>query len=280
MRQGLHSAASLVMLTALLVQPAPSWGQSVWPVFLSDRAARRLGVAVGDVLEVAVQPAGPWHAVRVAGVYRPRRYPTDVGRTSVDMRMHLPDLQRLLGLGDDVDSIVLRLRRRGEDAAVASRLNAATLGFRAYTSAELAQRNSSTFVVISRFHRAIGVVTTLASSVFLLAIMALKGEEMRRQIGALRLIGVSPRTVTGAMLAIATAVSLLGTGTGIALSYLLSFAINAYYRRIFDTDLLFSQITPGLLALTAGLAVALGIAAGGMTAWRLLRRPPLQQVGR
>jgi ABC-type antimicrobial peptide transport system permease subunit len=43
---------------------------------------------------------------------------------------------------------------------------------------------------------------------------------------------------------------------------------------------MFSQITPGLLGFTATLAVALGIAAGAVTAWRLLRPAPLEQVGR
>jgi putative ABC transport system permease protein len=163
---------------------------------------------------------------------------------------------------------------------LAERLNASALGVRAYTSADLAARTSSTFEVITRFHRAIGIVTILASSVVLLVIMTLKGEEMRRQVGVMRLIGISPRTVAGAMLAIATGVSLLGTAVGIGIGAVLSLAINAYYRRFFDTDLMFSQITPGLLGFTATLAVALGIAAGAVTAWRLLRPAPMEQVGR
>jgi putative ABC transport system permease protein len=275
-------ALVVLAILAAFARPAapPAKAATPWPVYLSDRAAHRLAVRPGDVLEVAVQPAGPWQAVRVAGVYRPRRYPSEVARTSVDLRLHLPDLQRLLGIGDEADTIVLRLRRPRDAAAVASRLNAAALGFRAYTSADLAERNSGTFEVIRRFHRAIGMVTILAGSVFLLAIMTLKGEEMRREVGALRLIGLSSRTVSAAMLGIATAVSLLGTAAGVVLSYLLSFAINAYYRRVFDTDLVFSQITPGLLALAGGLGVALGIAAGAVTAWRLLRQAPLAQVGR
>ena len=253
---------------------------TAWPVFLSDRAARQLGVQVGDVLELALGPAGPWQAALVAQIYRPVRYPTDVGRTRIDVRLHLPDLQTLTGRGDEVDSIVVRLRTPEQAPKIAARLTAAALGIRAYTSADLAARNSTTFVVISRFHRAIGLVTILASSIFLLTIMALKGEEMRRQVGALRLIGISPRTIAGAMLGIATGVSLLGTAAGIGIGYLLSEAINAYYRHLFDTDLVFSRVTPGLIALATTLSVLLGIAAGAATAWRLLRPAPLDQMGR
>jgi putative ABC transport system permease protein len=285
----LHVRASLLVTLVVLwlgaltpgfcALSAPSHDDS-WPVFLSERAAQRLGVGLGDLVELAVRPTGPWQPARVAQVYRPVRYPTDIGRSAVEIRLHLPDLQALTGRGDEVDSIVVRLRTPSHGPVVAERLNASELGVRAYTSADLATRNSSTFEVITRFHRAIGIVTILASSVFLLVIMTLKGEEMRKQVGVMRLIGISPRTVAGAMLAIATGVSLLGTGVGIAIGAALSLAINAYYRHFFDTDLVFSQITPGLLGFTTTFSVALGIAAGAITAWRLLRPAPLDQVGR
>ncbi len=281
MRVGAGMAALVLWAAAIAAAQSPGVAAAAaWPVFLSDRAARQLGVRVGDTLELALGPAGPWQAARVAQVYRPVRYPTDVGRTKVDVRLHLPDLQALTGRGDEVDSIVVRLRAPARAPELAARLNAAALGIRAYTSADLAARNSTTFVVISRFHRAIGLVTILASSIFLLTIMALKGEEMRRQVGAMRLIGISSRTITGAMLGIATGVSLLGTAAGIGIGYLLSEAINAYYRHLFDTDLVFSRITPGLIGLATTLSVVLGIAAGAATAWRLLRPAPLDQMGR
>jgi putative ABC transport system permease protein len=261
-------------------QPAPTISDGIWPAFLSDRAARRLGVGPGDLLELALRPTGPWQTARVVQVYRPVRYPTDVGRSRIDLRLHLPNLQALAGRGDEIDSVVVRLRTPSRASAVTARLNAAAFGVQAYTSADLAARSSSTFEVITRFHRAIGVVTILASSVFLLAIMTLKGEEMRRQVGVLRLIGISPRTVAGTLLVIATGVSLLGTGVGIGIGYGLSLAINTYYQHLFDTDLMFSTITPGLLGLAAALSVVLGIAAGALTAWRLLRLSPLEQAGR
>jgi putative ABC transport system permease protein len=280
-RLGLSLAALVLWVGGLAgASPAHAGADGPWPAFLSDRAARRLGVGPGDLLELALRPTGPWRTARVVQVYRPVRYPTDVGRSRIDLRLHLPDLQSLAGRGDEVDSIVVRLRTPSRASAVTARLNAAAFGVRAYTSADLAARSSSTFEVITRFHRAIGVVTILASSVFLLAIMTLKGEEMRRQVGVLRLIGISPRTVAGTMLVIATGVSLLGTGVGIGIGYALSLAINTYYQHLFDTDLMFSAITPGLLGVTAALSVALGVAAGALTAWRLLRLPPLEQAGR
>src|SRR5947209_4220549 len=91
-------------------RPAPAVPPDVWPVSLGEQAAHRLGVGPGDHLDLSVHPAGPWQPARVAQVYRPVRYPTEVGRESLEIRLHLPDLQTLAGRGDEVDTIVVRLR--------------------------------------------------------------------------------------------------------------------------------------------------------------------------
>jgi putative ABC transport system permease protein len=249
---------------------------------ISDRTAKALGVAAGDTVEVAATAAGPWRRVRIAQIYRPLLYPTEVADRDADVRLHLPDLQALTGIGDAADSIVVRLRpgAAGTPAGIAADVTAMGLGLHAYTSADLARRNSTSFEVVARFHRAIGAIAVLAGSVFLVTIMTLRGEEMRREVGTMRLVGIGGRTVTAAIVMIAAAVAAAGSAAGVGLAYLLSFAINAYYRRAFDTDLVFSRVTWSLIGDAAALSVLLGLAAGALTAWRLLRRRPLEQLGR
>jgi ABC-type antimicrobial peptide transport system permease subunit len=82
------------------------------------------------------------------------------------------------------------------------------------------------------------------------------------------------------MLLVAAGVALLGSGIGIALGFLLSLAINAYYQRLFDTALVFSRITPPLVITATVLSVLLGTVAGAIAAARLLSRRPLDQLGR
>ncbi|HEV2359053.1 MAG TPA: ABC transporter permease [bacterium] len=253
---------------------------------MSDRTARALGVAVGDLIDVAPTAAGPWRTVRVADVYRPLVYPTEVADRDADIRLHLTDLASLIdpalpGQTDEADSIVVRLRLPPDGGSrFAAELTAMGLGVHAYTSADLARRNSSSFEVVARFHRAIGAIAVVASSVFLVTIMTLRGEEMRREVGTMRLMGIGGRTVTAAALLIATAVATIGSVAGVGLAYVLSFAINGYYRRLFDTELVFSRISWRLVVEAAALSIVLGIAAGALTAWRLLRRRPLDQIGR
>ena len=259
-------------------------------VAVSGRTARALGVGAGDAIDIAPTAAGPWRRARVAQLYHPRLYPTEVADRDADIRLHLPDLEALGGAArprsaaapaaDDVDSVVVRLRDPAAAPRVAAEITTMELGVHAYTSTDLARRNSSSFEVIERFHRAIGAVAVLASSVFLVTIMALRGEEMRREVGMMRLMGLSSRTVAAAVLLIAAAIAGAGSLAGAGLASVLSLGINAYYGRLFDTDIVFSQVTWRLVAGAAALSIALGIGAGALTAWRLLRRRPLDQIGR
>jgi len=280
-----HAAALCSAVLVLCVAwPCLRAGASVPTEFpaldLADRSARLLGVRAGDLIDLGTAASGPWRTFRIAHVYRPAEYPTEISRTRVDVRLHLADLEALEGGQDEVDSIVVRSRAPARPAELASRLEALPIGTRAYTSAELAARNSTTFEVIARFHRAISAVTILTSSVFLFTIMTLRGEEMRQQVGLMRLIGLSARTVAAAVLLIASGIALAGSVVGVGLGYALSAATNAGYRQAFDTTLVFSQITLPLLAEAVALSVALGVAAGAVAAWRLLRPRALEQLGR
>jgi putative ABC transport system permease protein len=250
-------------------------------VLLTDRTARALGVASGDTLEIA-SDAGMRGArrFRVAGVYRPRPDPFEVGYGRLNVRMHLPDLAGLVGADDRVDRIAVELREPAQRDAFTEDFNRSTTGLRAYTSEDLARRNASTFVVISQFHKAIGIVSLLAGLVFLGAIMVLKVEGMRRELGVLQLLGISRRSVVRTALAIAAAVSFLGSLLGIGLGFAAIATINPLAQARYDTDLVFARATPGVVALAAGLAVALGVLAGAAVAARLARARALDQVGR
>jgi ABC-type lipoprotein release transport system permease subunit len=259
---------------------APSSPPAESEIAVSDRTGRALGITAGDVVDIAPTATGPWRRARVAHLYRPLLYPSEVADRDADVRLHLTDLQALAGVDDEADSIVVRLRDPSRASRVAADLTAMGLGVHAYTSADLARRNSSSFEVVARFHRAIGAIAVLAGSVFLVTIMTLRGEEMRREVGTMRLIGLGGRTVAAAVLVIATVVAAAGSLAGAGLAYVLSFAINGYYERLFDTEVVFSRVTWDLVGDAVALSIVLGIAAGGLTAWRLLRRRPLDQLGR
>jgi len=281
-------AASLSPAAATAVPPAasPQSEAATAPapladLVVTDRTARALGIAVGDTLEVASDASmtgSRWF--RVAAIERPTADPFDVGYGRLRLTMHLPDLAGLTGSPDRVDRIAVRLRDPSASQAFTDDLNRAAYGVQAYASGDLARRGSSTFVVISQFHKAIGIVSLLAGLVFLAAIMVLKVEEMRHELGVLRLLGISRRTIVRSTLAIAASIAVLGSLCGIVLGLVAIAVINPLSQARYQTDLVFARATPGVVLLAVALSILMGLVAGVAVAVRLVHARALEQVGR
>jgi putative ABC transport system permease protein len=260
--------------------PGPPSAGPLPAIALERRLARQLNVRVGDTLELGLEAAAIDRRVVVAAVYEPVPDPTAITKREYYFRMHLPALAALLGTPDRVDRFGVALVPGVRPDSAAAVLNRVAFGYRAYPSAEIASQSSQTFTVVSRFHRAIAVISVVASAVFLLCIMLLKVEERRRDAAVMRFTGISRRTIFGALLLEAVLVAALGSTIGVGLALLASLATNAYYQRFFDTGLVFSAVTFGILRFSVLLSLGLGLAAGALAAWRLVRTNPLILWGR
>ena len=209
-----------------------------------------------------------------------RADPAEVARQEYRVRLHLDQLQALLALDDRVDRFAVGIRPGASADSVVSRINHVAFGFRAHRSRDVAVGSSRTFRVVERFHRAIGIITVVASAVFLLCLLLLTVEERRRDIAALRLMGVSRATVVRAIVVEAAIVSLVGSAFGAVLGWVASILVNTHYQGVYRTPLTFAAITPGILVFATSLSLVLGVAAGALAAWRLVRTPPLALLGR
>ena len=194
--------------------------------------------------------------------------------------MHLPDLAALIGTPDRVDRLGVALQRGVSADTAAAILDRSALGYQAFSSRAIASESSQTFRVVSRFHRAIAVISIVASAVFLLCIMLLKVEERRMDAAVMRFVGVRRRTIFGALVLEAALVAVAGSAAGTVLAVAAGAATNAYYRRFFDTTLTFSIITPEIVTFSVLLSLALGLLAGAAAAARLVRTRPMVLWGR
>lgn len=256
---------------------------TVRDIAIDARIADDFTIRVGDTLRLSAEAGTIGELVRVAALVQRGADPSEVARSEYRVRLHLDHLQRLITSEDRVDRFAVAVRPDSSGAAVDSalaRINHVAFGFRAHASRDVAVESSRTFLVVERFHRAIGGITIVASAVFLLCILLLKVEERRRAIGALRLAGLSRRTVAGSVIIEAALVALLGSGVGALLGWVVTIAVNAHYQRVFRTPLLFAVLTPRLLLFAVSLSLVLGIVAGVFAAWRLVRTPPLDLLGR
>src|SRR4051812_26187153 len=269
------------MIAALLAAVAFQSIDSVAPhraprtVAIDERLAADAHVAVGDRLVLASVPGGPGDTVLVAALVRRRADPSEVARAEYRVRMHLDELQRLVGYGDRVDRFAVATRDPQRTDSALQTINAAAFGFQAYRSRDIAVETSRTFLVVSRFHRAIGVITIVASAIFLLCIMLLKVDERRRDVAALRLLGISARSIVQSVMVEAALVAVVGSGVGVALGWVSSQLINWHYRGVYRTPLSFALVTPSIVMLAVALSLVLGLAAGYAAAQRLVRQAPL-----
>jgi putative ABC transport system permease protein len=267
---------ALLLLAALVQAPATS----PMEIALERALAERLELQIGDTVRLGAAPDSLHSLAIVAAIYEPRPDPAQLSRQGLWVRLHLPDLAGLLDTPDRVDRFGVGLVPGVSPDSAAALLNRSAFGFRAHPSAAIASESSQTFRVVSRFHRAIGFITIVASAVFLLCIMLLKVEERRMDAAVMRFVGVRRRTIFGALVLEAALVAAVGSALGAGLAWLAGAATNSYYQTYFDTGLIFSLITPRIVLFSVVLSLVLGVGAGALAAWRLVRTPPMVLWGR
>ena len=249
-------------------------------VAIDERLAADAGIHLGDTLILAATPGAAGDTVIVSALVKRAPDPAEVARGAYRIRLHLDELQRLIDYGERVERFAVATRGPAATDSALHAIDAAAFGFRAYSSHEIAVESSTTFLVVSRFHRAIGVITIVASAVFLLCIMLLKVDERRRDVAALRLMGISGRTIVRSVVLESALVAGLGSVAGVVLGMTISIIVNWHYQRVYRTPLTFSLVTGQIVAIAVGLSLVLGIGAGWLAAQRLVRQPPLSLFGR
>ena len=249
-------------------------------IAIDEALAERTHLKVGDRVSISARPGTAGDTVIVGAIVRRGADPSEVARGDLRVRMHLDQLQSISGYGDRVDRYAIETTAGADLPRLIDRINRVAFGFKAYRSRDIAVETSRTFQVVSRFHRAIGIITIVASSVFLLCIMVLKVEERRRDIAALRLMGISRATVMRAIIIEAAVVAVLGSALGVVIGWAISLVVNWHYQALYQTPLAFSIVTAPTIAFAVSLSLVLGIAAGVMASLRLVRTPPLALFGR
>jgi lipoprotein-releasing system permease protein len=257
-----------------------------WRILLGRGLAEKLGVAVGDTVQVViaqgnVTPAGVAPRMRrftVAGLISVGMYEFDQGLALI----HLDDARRLYRLGGSVTG----LRYKFDDAADAGR--------RIYA---IAEQVTGRFLVSDwsrrhgNFFRSIQVTKSIMFVVLLLVVavaafniistLVMVVKEKRADIAILRTLGGSPRDMLTIFVVQGTVIGVLGTALGVALGLLVSGNITAIVHgieraigstlvdpRVYFISDLPSEIRTADVLLIGGTALALCILATIYPAWR------------
>ena len=255
-------------------------------ILISRQLAAAEGLRAGDVVHFSTEPSGAGaQPFRIAGTYEPTPDPMRVMSARREARFHLPDLLALTADPDDplgeesVDAVNIALADPADALAFASDLRAQVPGLLIEPTAR-DTGPSSTFAVIERFHFAVAVVTVVASSLFLLALMVMRVNERRETLGTLRLIGVPTRRLALHVVAEGMAVAVAGTLFGLLLAVAFEGVFNRFFQWRYDTALTFVRITPSVAWRSVALAVPTGLLASVAASWPLLRAGALTLVRR
>lgn len=244
------------------------------PVAIEQRFAGVAHLGVGDSIAL-LAPDGARRRAFVSAIYQPAPDPSTIMRRDYHVVLPLPDLAELLGAGDRVDRFGVVLRPGIDADSAAARLNRTAFGYTVYPSRQIASQSSVTFLVVSRFHRAIAVISVTASAIFLLCLMTLKVEERRRDVALLRFTGISRATVFRAVMLETVVIALVGALAGIGVAAAASAIVNHHFQRVFATTLIFSEWSWHVAAFASTVSLALGVGAGAIAAWRLVRTPAM-----
>ena len=273
--------ALLIALAALSSQHIDSVPPRHPPrtIALDERLAQDAGIRLGDRIVISATPGGAaGDTVVVGALVRRAADPSEIARGDYRVLLHVGELQQLIGYGDRVDRFAVATRGNTATDSAVAKINDAAFGFEAHRSRDIAVETSTTFLVVSRFHRAIGVITIVASAIFLLCIMLLKVEERRRDVAALRLMGISASTIVRSIVLEASLIAAAGSVVGVAIGALGGAIVNWYYRGVYRTPLAFAIVTPGIVAFAVALSIVLGVVAGWLAAKRLVSVPPLALI--
>jgi len=269
----------LPLLTALFLVAAGAAPSPPPAILVSRQLLASEHLAIGDVIALSGDSRGSRpRQFRIAGVYEPVPDPARLGMVPLEARLHLPDLLALTSdpadpvSSESVRSINVKLVDPREAGAFTRELTARVPGLLVRDRAAPDDDADVTFVVLDRFHLAISLVTVIASSIFLLALMVMLVDERRDTVAILRLIGLRRRRIFIQVLAEGLVIALAGAIFGVLLAALLEGGFNRFFQWRYDTALVFVRVTPAIAARAVSVAVPLGILASVAASWSLLRR--------
>jgi putative ABC transport system permease protein len=252
-------------------------------VLVSRQLLESERLTIGDVVSLSSDPTGAHpRRFRIAGAYEPVPDPLRLGATRHEARLHLPDLLDIATDGaaatdpqarEAVDAINVSIGDAMGTESVTRDLS--TLPGIVVRSSAGDDQRAAPFIVLERFHLAIAIVTVVASSIFLLALMLMLVDERRETVGILRLVGVRRRRIVLYVFAEGLVLAAAGAVVGILLSAAFQGSINRFFQWRYDTALVFVRITPRIALRSVAMAVPLGVLAAMASSWTLLRQDVL-----
>jgi len=267
-----------------------------WGIVLGRELALALGARLGDRVTVVTPrafttPVGLVPRLRrftVVGVFEVGMYEYDRGVALV----HLDDARRLLGLGEAVTGLRLKVADLFEAPWVAREVAAALDG--GYAVSDWTREHANFFRAVRTEKIAMFVILTLIVAVAafnIVSTLVMVVTDKRADIAILRTLGLTPRAVMAIFVVQGTVIGLLGTLLGVAAGVALALNVETLVPlieraagiRFLPPDVYYISELPSDLhwpdvAVIAGVAFGLSVLATLYPAWRAARVQPAEAL--
>lgn len=248
-------------------------------ILLSRQIVEARRLHIGDVVRLSADPSGKdARAFRLVGSFEPVPDPMRLTSKRYEARLHLADLGALTSpaaspeIAEAVDRINVSLKDPAQAGMIAEELTGQLPGLVAVPSGGAGDGRLAPFTVLKQFHQAIAAVAVFGSTAFLLALMVMRAEERRETVGILRVLGIPKRRILFEVLIEGLLVAIAGAMFGVLFAAATQGLVNVFFQWRYDTSLVFVRVTVPIAAGCVALTVPLGMAAGLLASWTLLRR--------
>jgi lipoprotein-releasing system permease protein len=238
-------------------------------VVLGARLANRLNVVVADSITLISLASANVSAVTGTLTPNIRRYEVtgilETGMYEYDnayVVMSLPAAQRLAELGKSVTGIEVKTVDRWDAPRVARSL-ADTLGF-PYRTEDWQQQNSSLFQALQLEKLGMTVILlliVLVAAFNIVSTLTMVVTDKTREIGILKTMGMSSRSIKRIFFAQGVVIGLVGTATGLVVGLVAAYAVDHYRLIPLDPSVYFIDHLPiDIRMLDVGLIVLASVA--------------------
>jgi putative ABC transport system permease protein len=241
---------------------------------VGDVLARKLGWKVGDkvILSGTIYP-GDWE-FHILGVYSATRMSLDRSTFFFDwhyLNDSVPERRK-----DQIGWIITRVDDPARTAEVSAAIDK-LFEDRDVQTLSMSERamNVSFLGMISAVLRAVDIVSLVILGIMMLILgntIAMGVRERTNEYGVMRAIGFLPRHVAIFVLGEAVTIGFVGGGLGLALSYpLVERGLGRWLEENMGSFFPYFRVTPGTALTALALAIALGLVAALLPAYRAAR---------
>ncbi len=233
---------------------------------VGDALAGRLGLKPGDVLVIKGE------RFPVTGVYH-----SGVGFEDAGVVVPLPVAERLAGERSGVTTIAVTLKPEAAASTVAAELKRAFPGTQTISNPDQAARANPGFEIVTKAVLVIAVLALVLGAIAVTNTMAMAVVERQSELALIAAIGWSPRQVASLVIGEGAGVGLIGAAIGVLIGIALSHLIVSLLSAS-------AFVSPALTLWGVGrgflIGLAIGVLGGIYPAWRVVRRPPAELLGR